>query len=298
MSRELLPDGSGLAEMWRSLRSLASQLCGPSGVSEQVASRLANATRRQLYSHGVTRPVRWSDIGVDVERRPLATSGLLVTRGFPIRIWVNGTDDPRRQRFTVGHELGHYLIRRQPEVSSAQLESNCDIFAGEFLLPAVEVRSRLSAEGGLVRASDVLSLARVGQLSLSAVIRQVSRVAWDRDSFILLCKPDRGDLRIGLAAGGPIGHPPHSRRVSSLGTWKVRGSCDSNEKHGTASLSYRFVEGRTPDSDAARSGSISGLAKWNSIRLDHGVAIIVIKFLHISNLDYSALRERKALVVA
>lgn len=78
------------------------------------------------------------------------------------RIIVNSADSPVRQRFTVAHELGHYLIhasnddkyewidRRGPLAASGM--DRDEIFANQFaaalLMPANEVR-RLHEQGAL-----------------------------------------------------------------------------------------------------------------------------------------------------
>jgi Zn-dependent peptidase ImmA (M78 family) len=50
--------------------------------------------------------------GLRVVRRPLEsnTSGLLVRDGGSAVIGVNASNHPRRQRFTIAHELGHALL--------------------------------------------------------------------------------------------------------------------------------------------------------------------------------------------
>ncbi len=67
-------------------------------------------------------------------------------------IYVNAEDVPTRQRFTVAHELGHYLLKHDPEKYGVLLrfpelngedniekEANC--FAANILVPKEQLRS-------------------------------------------------------------------------------------------------------------------------------------------------------------
>ena len=53
-----------------------------------------------------------ASLGVRVERADLGddVSGVLVRRGGQAVIGVNWTHHPSRQRFTIAHELGHFLL--------------------------------------------------------------------------------------------------------------------------------------------------------------------------------------------
>jgi Zn-dependent peptidase ImmA (M78 family) len=52
--------------------------------------------------------VVYMDLGADV-------SGLLISKGDSTVIAVQGTDSSNRQRFTIGHEIGHYWLKHQFE---------------------------------------------------------------------------------------------------------------------------------------------------------------------------------------
>lgn len=80
-----------------------------------------------------------------VDSLPAGNSGMTLSKGSAHVFLINKQDEPRRQRFTVCHELGHVALalpsrhavddwltnykRRPPE------EVYCDIFAAELLLP-------------------------------------------------------------------------------------------------------------------------------------------------------------------
>lgn len=68
-------------------------------------------------------------------------------------IYINSTDSPERQRFTVAHELGHYIYNhdqdkfglnyRDGNRDRNSAERQADDFAGEVLMPSPLVRKKL-----------------------------------------------------------------------------------------------------------------------------------------------------------
>ncbi len=61
-------------------------------------------------------------------------------------IGINSKHHPRRQRFSMAHELGHILLKHPPEARSTQEEirrynRESDIFAAELLMPGDDLRA-------------------------------------------------------------------------------------------------------------------------------------------------------------
>src|SRR5213592_1414776 len=95
-------------------------------------------------------------LGLQVgESEDLAVSGMLVPRER--LIWLNAAEGAPRRRFTLAHELGHWVCQHlegkmapvycraadvQPEPSAADraLEREANVFAAELLMPEVAVR--------------------------------------------------------------------------------------------------------------------------------------------------------------
>jgi predicted transcriptional regulator len=72
-------------------------------------------------------------------------------------IGINGKHHPRRQRFSLAHELGHILLKHPPEANSSQEEikrfnREADLFAAELLMPSEDLRMMALKE------SDISSL--------------------------------------------------------------------------------------------------------------------------------------------
>ena len=62
--------------------------------------------------------------------------------GLPPLIFMNSDMPGERYRFTLAHELAHLLLHNQPETDE-DMELQADEFAGEFLMPAKEIRPYL-----------------------------------------------------------------------------------------------------------------------------------------------------------
>jgi len=72
--------------------------------------------------------------------------------GLPPLIFMNKDMPGERYRFTLAHELAHLLLHNQPETDEI-METQADEFAGEFLMPAKEIRPYLTSPslGSLAR---------------------------------------------------------------------------------------------------------------------------------------------------
>jgi hypothetical protein len=119
----------------------------------------------------------------------LDVSGLLIPAER--RIFLNAAESPQRRRFTLAHELGHWVCQclegatasrycRAEEVgldvSSKALEREANVFAAELLMPENGVRDRWS------RAASTDELARWFGVSAEAM-------SWRLYSFDLVKDP-------------------------------------------------------------------------------------------------------------
>ena len=104
------------------------------------------------------------------------------------RITVNARDNPRRQRFTMAHELAHYVLHRdllgEGHIDSAlyrsttlsdEYERQADRFAAQILLPAETLREAfnntskaLSVLARMFDVSDAALRIRLSELGLAA----------------------------------------------------------------------------------------------------------------------------------
>ena len=113
-----------------------------------------------------------AELGLKVTRTPLAPkiSGLIqpssdASSGFEIK--VNKYEAPERQRFTVAHEIAHYLLHRSDIGSgvvdsimyrsnlTSRKETEANRLAAEIVMPAKAISEELHRLGGL-RAQGVI----------------------------------------------------------------------------------------------------------------------------------------------
>lgn len=127
--------------------------------------------------------------GVLMVPMPLATQkidavGQWVT-GLPPIIFVNPHVPQDRLRFTLLHEVGHFVLHNNPYSMqlSEEIERQADLFAGSVLLPREEILADL-------RNPDMRQLAtlkRVWKVSMQAILMRARHLdAIDRDSERML----------------------------------------------------------------------------------------------------------------
>jgi predicted transcriptional regulator len=102
-------------------------------------------------------------LGLGVQRdpdMPSDISGKIEKAGAGYRITVNGKHPPQRQRFTLAHEIAHYVLHRdligdgvidnamyRSARLSDEIERQANRYAADLLMPAVAVRRLFRREG-------------------------------------------------------------------------------------------------------------------------------------------------------
>ncbi len=143
---------------------------------------------RLLHSAGVSRePVSLRDVvsALNLElvhktREPFACEAALEPLGDGHAIVLRGGSDERRRRFTIAHEIGHFVLHPQrlsPERGGAvnaalrEQEREADQFAAELLMPEPLVREAVVQQGG-----DVERLAGRFDVSRQAMQTRLRRL--------------------------------------------------------------------------------------------------------------------------
>lgn len=125
-------------------------------------------------------------LGVDVIRSPLSPkiSGLIqpsttAPSGFEIR--VNKFEVPERQRFTVAHELAHYLLHRESIGAgvvdsilyrsnlTSRKETEANRLAADIIMPAQSLSAELERRGGRRTPEAAEELANLFRVSTPAM---------------------------------------------------------------------------------------------------------------------------------
>ena len=129
-----------------------------------------------------------NDIGLVVVEQDLEdqVSGLLVIKGNTGTIGVNANHHINRQRFTIAHECGHYMLHRDdtrvfidavpvffradvPVVASSSQEIDANNFAAALLMPKLKLQELLRAQP--VDAFDEVALRRLGRRERRGIVR-------------------------------------------------------------------------------------------------------------------------------
>lgn len=128
------------------------------------ASDIRRQATRLLDSAGISRePVALRDVvsALNLElvkrtREPFASEAALEPLGDGRAIVLNGSGDSGRRRFTIAHEIGHFVLhpeRCRPERGGAvneagrREEREADAFAAELLMPEHLVREAAREQG-------------------------------------------------------------------------------------------------------------------------------------------------------
>lgn len=147
--------------------------------------REAEIVRRHMAAHPVRVGELAAELGLRVYKSPLkpSVSGLIRPaedgNGFEIR--VNKYEVSERQRFTLSHEIAHFLIHKSDIRSgvvdsimyrsalTSRKEAEANRLAADIIMPAPLVRRELAALGGVATEENASQLASAFKVSLPAM---------------------------------------------------------------------------------------------------------------------------------
>jgi len=123
-------------------------------------------------------------LNIRIKRSPAPSdeiSGILIRKNGVALIGVNNTESHVRQRFTIAHELGHFMLHpakdafvdyrdNQAGVIRNSKERQANMFAASFLIPRKQITSdvRKISKGGIFE-SEIESLAKKYDVSKEAM---------------------------------------------------------------------------------------------------------------------------------
>jgi Zn-dependent peptidase ImmA (M78 family) len=106
-------------------------------------------------------------------------SGLLNNKANAKEVFLNATETPERQAFTLAHELGHALLGHKPneygvyrrdslyDLKKPDKEKEADLFAAELLMPSDHLKKYIKDNN--LTTADVNQLAGAFGVSKSAM---------------------------------------------------------------------------------------------------------------------------------
>jgi hypothetical protein len=207
--------------------------------AEHALATVARDVAQILGPGGITR--EWAPVGLTIEVRPLATSGLCV-RGTR-RIVIRRGDPSVRQRYTVAHELAHLLLACADggyglNLSWQREESMCERFASRVLIPRNDLTRYVSNNAAEASVAWLRETARHFRASWSATVIALGEAGISGDAAFVLARhaghpkrPHQMGLRIAHAATPPWLWLPCHQRIQSLG-WRSVAAWEGGQSPG------------------------------------------------------------------
>lgn len=85
-------------------------------------------------------------------------------------IMVNSRFSPERKRFTVLHELGHLIMNFPDSMDGKEVESICNAFANEMLLPHSELIDRIGTARHDISMAELTDIQKLFGISIDAIM--------------------------------------------------------------------------------------------------------------------------------
>lgn len=161
------------------------------------------------------------ELGIPVCIMPMpdGVAGAYLKKRGRCFIFIQSTDYPTRQRFTLAHELGHHRLRHRGRVESGSEvgyesddpnEQQANFFASEFLMPERAAGAWLAenAAGGVLTIATVVRMADDFHVSPPAMLYRLSKGAFglSRADLQELWDDVKAKIHVKLAEQKEIGH--------------------------------------------------------------------------------------------
>ncbi|MGO4221853.1 ImmA/IrrE family metallo-endopeptidase [Lysobacter sp. TAF61] len=155
-------------------------------VIESLESLHARLRRSGLLSVPLNVHVVAEFLGLEVSEEVMDDdiSGFLEYRSGRWVVGVNSLHHSNRQRFTIAHEIAHYILHRDHEQSFVdqtfarrsdspdRMERDADRFAAELLMPESEVRKLI--DGGCTSLQELAAKFKVSALAMRFRVQSMS----------------------------------------------------------------------------------------------------------------------------
>lgn len=165
-------------------------------MSSQKAKRAAqNILRETNYTIPVDIRRIIKHYGIEIIEQPMEdnVSGMMVVKDKRAMIGVNQAHHPNRQRFSLAHELGHYVLHRETQsvfVDSSTIffrderaadgtdrfEIEANTFAAELLMPEPDLRTAVRKPLDAFDERAVSKLAVYFEVSVQALTIRLTRL--------------------------------------------------------------------------------------------------------------------------
>jgi Zn-dependent peptidase ImmA (M78 family) len=165
----------------------------------KIMNRVSPENRAIIERHLASYPVKLgqlaAELGVAIKVATMRTgvSGQIAREGNQYVIRVNRNEARERQRFTIGHELAHYLLHRSVIDSSPdgitdtvlyrsgaseRIEYEANRLAADLVMPMDKVEQAVQRDfGGIITEATIESLATRFEVSKAAMEIRLSTFA-------------------------------------------------------------------------------------------------------------------------
>lgn len=257
--------------------------------AEQIGEQLLKQrreVREQAPSARQKRLDEWRLLGIEVKASSMASVGASTFRQGQKLVLVRETDPPPRQRFTVAHEIGHFLLSRSEFasalVSHAQEEALCDAFASKLLVPPKELASELQALDPRPSINDVLTLCKRFRVSLQPMLIALGDHLRDGDPVFLAAsyrghklRPDVMDFRVDASAHPKSMYVANDQRLSSFGLAEVAQWAKSETMAATSHGTTSSLKIKLWNRERRQSGIMAGNGQWEASRLSGSNVLLI-----------------------
>jgi Zn-dependent peptidase ImmA (M78 family)/transcriptional regulator with XRE-family HTH domain len=176
------------------------------GITLGVGSRSASEAARHLRTQWRVQPGPIEDLTQLVESNGILVVMLPSAEGFqgvsirdarkdlPPVIFLSADDPVDRQRWTMAHEVGHIVLHHHlPSVGNHtedELEDEANEFAGEFLMPANEIRHQFTWRTDLAELAQMKLHWRTSMMALIRRGRRLERITENQAKrlYVLMSK--------------------------------------------------------------------------------------------------------------
>jgi Zn-dependent peptidase ImmA (M78 family) len=166
---------------------------------------------------------------------------------FPIII-LNGADSPEVRTFTLFHELAHLIMRSGGVCQVFQgeaVETVCNRFAGEFLLPRERISSLVDGRDAVELIPQLATTFRVSQSAVAVRLRAMQLISQaELDDLLDTARRIAQEARE-RARERPGGPPAHRVKLRNLGPVYVTAVLDALDRDSiTAVDAAYFLESK------------------------------------------------------
>ncbi len=156
----------------------------------KMPNKMTENERKIIEKYSKETPVRLGaiarDLGIEVYRSSLKPniSGLIEpspTAPSGFRIKINRHESDERQRFTLAHEIGHFILHRYDigggvvdntlyrSNLSSRKEMEANRFAANLIIPLANLREEIGEMGRAISDDTVVALAKKFRVSQQAM---------------------------------------------------------------------------------------------------------------------------------